>query len=103
LTTLYLASAKNTDKTITCYTLVGVFQIFVGHGCKHLHGLKELALCCDASVLQDLPKGIGRISKKLVKNWWTKHGLPFSKNERRNDPENFGARIIRFGVVVEKI
>jgi hypothetical protein len=24
-------------------------------------------------------------------------------NERRNDPENFGARITRFGVVVEKI
>jgi hypothetical protein len=26
-----------------------------------------------------------------------------AKNERRNDPENFGDGITRFGVVVEKI
>jgi hypothetical protein len=26
-----------------------------------------------------------------------------AKNEGRSDPENFGARITRFGVVVEKI
>jgi hypothetical protein len=46
-------------------------------GCEHLSKLKKLALSCDASVLQDFPMEAGRIAKRLVKNWWTKHGLPY--------------------------
>jgi hypothetical protein len=39
------------NENITCYALIGVFQMFVGEGCEHLPELKKLALSCDASVL----------------------------------------------------
>jgi hypothetical protein len=43
------------NENITCYALIGVFQMLVGEGYTHLMGLKKLALSCDASVLQDFP------------------------------------------------
>jgi hypothetical protein len=63
------------NENVTCYALIGVFQMLVGEGCEHLPELKKLA--CDTSVLQDFPVETGRIAKKLVKNWCTKHGLPY--------------------------
>jgi hypothetical protein len=42
--------------------------------CEHLPELKKLAMSCDASIMHDLPDDIGRIAKKLMRNWWTKHG-----------------------------
>jgi hypothetical protein len=63
------------NENITCYALIGVFQMLVGERCEHLLELKKPALSCDASVLQDFPAKTGRIAKRLVKIWWTKHGL----------------------------
>jgi hypothetical protein len=63
------------NESVTCYTLIGVFQMLVGEGCEHLPELKKLA--CDTSVLRYFPVETGWIAKKLVKNWWTKHGLPY--------------------------
>jgi hypothetical protein len=51
--------------------------MIVGQGCEQLSELKKLALSCDASLHEDFTKDLGRIAKRLVKNWWTKHGLPF--------------------------
>jgi hypothetical protein len=65
------------NENVTCYTLIGVFLMLVGEGCEHLSELKKLALSYDALVLQDFPVETGRIAKKLVKKWWTKHGLPY--------------------------
>jgi hypothetical protein len=65
------------NKNITCYALIGVFQMLAREGCEHLPELKRLAHSYDASVLRDFPVETGRIAKKLVKNWWTKHGLPY--------------------------
>jgi hypothetical protein len=65
------------NENITCYALIGIFQMLVGEGCEHLSELKKLALSCDASILQDFPVETGRIAKRLVKNCWTKHGLPY--------------------------
>jgi hypothetical protein len=64
-------------KNITCFALVGVFKMLAGVECEHLLELKKLALSCDASILHDVPDDIGRIAKKLVRNWWTNHGLPY--------------------------
>jgi hypothetical protein len=50
--------------------------MLVGEGCEHLLELKKPALSY-ASVLQHFPAETGRIAKKLVKNCWTKHGLPY--------------------------
>jgi hypothetical protein len=69
------------NENITCYALIGVFQMLAGEWCEHLLELKKLALSYDASVLQDFPMETGRIAKKLVKNWWTKHGLPFCMHQ----------------------
>jgi hypothetical protein len=65
------------NKNITCYTLIGIFKMLVGEGCEHLPELKKLALSCESSLLEDVPNDHGQIAKKLVKNWWTKHGLPY--------------------------
>jgi hypothetical protein len=65
------------NENITYYALIGVFQMLVGEGCEHLPELKKLALSYDASILWDFPMEAGSIAKKLVKNWWTKHGLPY--------------------------
>jgi hypothetical protein len=65
------------NENVTCYALIGVFLMLVGEGCEHLSELKKLALSYDALVLRDFPVETGRTAKKLVKNWWTKHGLPY--------------------------
>jgi hypothetical protein len=51
--------------------------MLIGVDCKQLPELKKLALSCDAWLLQDVPDDLGRIAKKLVKNWWTNHGLSY--------------------------
>jgi hypothetical protein len=53
------------------------FKMLAGVDCEHLPELKKLVLSCDASILHDMPDDIGRIAKKLVRNWWTNHGLPY--------------------------
>jgi hypothetical protein len=65
------------NENITCYALIRIFHMLAGEGCEHLLELKELALFCDASVLQDFPIVASRIAKRLVRNWWTEHGLPY--------------------------
>jgi hypothetical protein len=64
-------------KNITCLMLVGVFKMLVGEGCEHLPELKKFALSCNALILHDVPDDIGRVAKRLVKNWWTHHGLTY--------------------------
>jgi hypothetical protein len=34
-----------------------------------------MALSCDDSLLHNVFDDVGQITKKLVKNWWVKHGL----------------------------
>jgi hypothetical protein len=70
-----LVSDAECNENITCFTLVGVLKMLAGVECEHLPELKKLALSCDASILHDVPDDIGRIAKKLMKNWWTNHGL----------------------------
>jgi hypothetical protein len=65
------------NENITCFMLVGVFKMLAGVECEHLPELKKLPLSCDALILHDVTNDIGRIAKKLMKNWWTNHGLPY--------------------------
>jgi hypothetical protein len=65
------------NENITWFALVGVFKMFAVFECEHLLELKKLALSYGASILHDVPDDIGRIAKKLVRNWWTNHGLPY--------------------------
>jgi hypothetical protein len=54
------------NDNITCCALIGVIKM-----------LARVALSCDDSLLHDVPNDVGRIAKRLVKNWWVKHGLPY--------------------------
>jgi hypothetical protein len=65
------------DENITCYALIGVFKMLAGVECEHLPKLKKLVLSYDDSLLHDVPDDVGHIVKKLVRNWWVKHGLPY--------------------------
>jgi hypothetical protein len=74
------------NENTTCYALVGIFQMLTGEGCEHLPELKKLALSYDTSILQDFPSETSQIVKKLLKNWWNKHGLPYCM--RKIEEEN---------------
>jgi hypothetical protein len=65
------------NENITYFMLISVFKMLAGVQCEHLPELKKLALSCDASILHDMSDDVGRIAKKLVKNWWTNHGLSY--------------------------
>jgi hypothetical protein len=65
------------NENIMCYALIGVLKMLVGVDCEHLPELKMLPLSCNDSLLHDVPDDVGRIAKKLVKNYWVKHGLPY--------------------------
>jgi hypothetical protein len=74
------------NKNITCYALIGIFQMLAGEGCEHMSELRKLAHFYDALVLQNFPMEIGHIAKRLVKNWWNAHGLPYCM--RKIEEEN---------------
>jgi hypothetical protein len=65
------------NENITFFYLIGVIMMLVGVECGHLSELKKLALSCNDSLVHDVPDDVGRIAKRLVKNWWVKHGLSY--------------------------
>jgi hypothetical protein len=77
------------NENITCYALIGIFQMLAGEGCEHLTELKILAHSCDASILQNFPMETGRIAKKaheeLVKFAWS--AILYAKNRGRKPGE----------------
>jgi hypothetical protein len=56
------------NDNITCFALVGIFQMLAGERCENLLELKKLAVSYNASVLQDFLTETGQIVKRLVKN-----------------------------------
>jgi hypothetical protein len=61
-----------------------------GVECEHLLELKKWALSCDASILHDVLDDIGRIVKKLMRNWWTNNGLPYCMHKiEEENPVSF--------------
>jgi hypothetical protein len=65
------------NENMTCFALIGVIKMLAGVECGHLSELKKLALSCDDSLLHDVPDDVGCIAKRLVKNWWVRHGLSY--------------------------
>jgi hypothetical protein len=74
------------NENITCYTLIGVFQMLTRGGCEHVSELRKLAHSYDASVLQNFPLETGLTTKRLVKNWWNVHGMSYCM--RKIEEEN---------------
>jgi hypothetical protein len=55
------------NDNITCFALIGIFQMLAGEGCENLLELKKLAVSYNASV-RDFLMETGQIVKRLVKN-----------------------------------
>jgi hypothetical protein len=47
--------------------------------------LRKLANSYDASILQNFPVETSHIAKRLVKNWWNVHGLPYCMRKIEED------------------
>jgi hypothetical protein len=73
------------NQNITCYVMAGILKKLVGVECGYLPELRELAMSCDASILHGIPKDIARIVGRLVRNWWTSHGLPYYMQRTEED------------------
>jgi hypothetical protein len=73
------------NQNITCYVMAGILKKLVGVECGYLPELRELAMSCDASILHGIPKDIARIVRRLVRNWWTSHGLPYYMQRTEED------------------
>jgi hypothetical protein len=65
------------NKNITCFAVAGVLMMLAGVECGHLSELKKLALSCDVSVLHNVTDDLSKIARKLVRYWWTEHGLSY--------------------------
>jgi hypothetical protein len=54
----------------------GVLNMLNGEGCQELGHLRDLAASRDATILQDVPKDVQKLVKRIVRRWWKPHGLP---------------------------
>jgi hypothetical protein len=45
--------------------------------CDHLDGLEAIMNSYDASLLNDIPDEIAKLSGRIVRKWWSSHGLPY--------------------------
>jgi hypothetical protein len=61
-----------------CYCLIGVLQrLYKNVDSGHIEELEAITNLCDASILDDIPEEIEKLSGRIVKRWWTSHGLPY--------------------------
>jgi hypothetical protein len=73
------------NENITCYALIDIFQMLTREGCEHMPELRKLANSYDASILQKFSVETSCVAKRLVKNWWNAHGLPYSKHKMKEE------------------
>jgi hypothetical protein len=74
------------NEDVTCYAVAGILRMLAGVECGHLSELQRLAISYDALLLHDVLEDHGRIAGRLVRNWWTQHGLPYCM--QRVDEDN---------------
>jgi hypothetical protein len=55
--------------------------------CRHLDGLDAIMGSCDASILDEIPNEIARLATRIVKRWWSSHGLPYVIDVFHIEPE----------------
>jgi hypothetical protein len=71
------AIAKANKNFIVC-CLVGVLKMLQEHAqCSHLKGLECIMAACDASIFNEVPKDIVKLSARIMKKWWPSYGLPY--------------------------
>jgi hypothetical protein len=73
------------NEDVTCYAVAGILRMLAGVECGHLSELQRLAISYDALLLHDVLEDHGRIAGRLVRNWWTQHGLPYCMQRVEED------------------
>jgi hypothetical protein len=58
-----------------------------GAECCHLDGLDAIMSSCDASILDEISDQIVKHVARIVKRWWTLHGLPYVIDAFRVEPD----------------
>jgi hypothetical protein len=65
------------NKTFLCYCLAGVLRmLYENVDCNHLNGLEAIMNSSDVSLLNDMPDERAKLSRRIVKKWWSSHDLP---------------------------
>jgi hypothetical protein len=57
------------SQNITCYVAAGILKMLAGEKCDHLLELRKLAMCCNDSILHDIPNDLAKIARRLLRNW----------------------------------
>jgi hypothetical protein len=70
------ATFMKANKNFACYAIAGVLRMLQEASCKHLPELHSLAASNDASLLDDIPSEVAKITSQLMRKWWSQHGLP---------------------------
>jgi hypothetical protein len=81
------ATITKANKNFVCYAIVGVLRMLYDSSCEHLEGLQSVMAVCDASILEDLPQELSKLTGRIVKRWWARHGLPEASHCLRRVPE----------------
>jgi hypothetical protein len=56
-------------------------------GCEHIEGLQLIMASCEASIPEDLPPELMKLTARIVKRWWSEHGLTDVANRLGKEPE----------------
>jgi hypothetical protein len=70
------ATFVKVNKNFACYAIVGVLRMLYNSGCDHLPKQQTLMPSCYASLLEDLPPELSKLTDRFVRKWWAEHGLP---------------------------
>jgi hypothetical protein len=74
------------NKNISCFAMAGsILKMLEVSGCGHVSELWPMAVSSDASVLRDILEDIKKITGRLVRRWWTNHGLPECMRHLKED------------------
>jgi hypothetical protein len=75
------------NKIFVCYVIVCILWMLYDSDCEHMEGLQSIMASCDASILEDLPPELTKLMGRIVKKWWSEHGLPDGANHLRKEPK----------------
>jgi hypothetical protein len=83
-----LDTITKANKKFLVYCLVGVFKMLQGHmKCHHINGLGAIMNSCNASILDEVPDNIAKLSARIVKRWRSSYGLPYVTEAFCVEPE----------------
>jgi hypothetical protein len=53
-------------------------MLYENENCGHLEELEAIINSCDTSILDDIPEETTKLSGRIVRRWWTSHGLLYA-------------------------